>query len=497
MDQKLADRLARCPILPTLPGVAIEVVRICGREDEVDLDELAAAIERDPALVTKVLRVVNSAVYRLREPLTSLRHALTLMGVPAVRAIALSFSLTTGIQEESRGLDLRRYWRRSLYAAIAAQELAKAAGLPLAEEAFLAGLMQDVGMVALARLEPGGYAEIVAARPAGHDEVAATERRAFGADHVEVGEWLLAQWGIPALLRDAVRGSHATRRNPEGSLLCEIVAASGPIGDIWVESLASAATQARDRARDLLGLDDETFEDVLDRVAAGIANASTVFDVDLDSPDEVAAVLEEAKEALVAASLRVARTAHDLREQADLDALTKLPNRTRLDAMLAALFGDRDQQPLSVLVCDVDHFKIVNDTYGHLAGDRVLVSVAGRLRGGLRDTDLVVRYGGEEFVVVLPGALGPAARAVAERLRAAVGDTLHDAGEGHVIPVTISIGCATHAPASRFPTPAALLESADRALYAAKSSGRNRVVADGDHEDGSPSRHVSSDPSRG
>jgi diguanylate cyclase (GGDEF)-like protein len=486
MDRTLEDRLSRCPTLPTLPGVALEVLRVCSAEAEVDLDELAAVIEHDPVLVTKVLRVVNSAVYGLRQPLTSLRHALVLMGVAAVRAIALSFSLTSGMREEPRGIDLRRYWRRSLYAAIAAQELAKVGGLRLEEEAFLAALIQDIGMVALARLEPKSYADIIALGSAGHEQVASAERRTFGVDHVEVGDWLLAQWGIPPLFREALRASHDTTSDPEAGVLCAIVAASGPIADIWIESLAHAATEARDRVRELIGLDDDTFEAILDHVAAGIASATSLFEVHLGSPEEVAAVLEEAKEALVNASLHVARSAHTLQAEAHLDPLTRLPNRVPLDAALTAAFRD-PAAVLSVLVCDVDRFKQVNDTYGHLVGDQVLVSVVERLRGGLRNADLLVRYGGEEFVVVLPGTPPGAARAVAERLRTAVSERPHDLGEGRELAVTISIGCATHGAPARFATPGALLESADRALYVAKTAGRNRVVASDDVATSRPS----------
>jgi diguanylate cyclase (GGDEF)-like protein len=476
VDDALARRLSRCPALPTLPGVAVEVLRACTPDgEEVDLDQLAAIIEQDPALVTKVLRVVNSAVYAVRQPVTSLRHALVLLGVIAVRAIALSFSLTSTVRKEPRGADLQRYWQRSLYAAIGAQELARILRPALKEEAFLAGLIQDIGMVALARLEPTTYAEIMTTAGADHEEVAAAERRTFGADHVEVGDWLLGQWGIAPLLRETVAASHAVVVAEDVSPLSGIVAGSGPIADIWVERRADGATRARDRARALLGIDDDALEGVLSRVAREVVDTAAVFEVDLGSPEDVAAVLEQAKDALVTASLVVARTAHTLEEEAWRDPLTGLPNRARLDALLGAKFRQSDAV-FSVLICDIDHFKAVNDTYGHLAGDRALVSVAGRLRHCLRSADLVVRFGGEEFVVVLPGAPLEAASTVAERLRAAVGDRPHDVGGGHVVPITISIGCSTQGVPDRFPSPAALLESADRALYAAKAEGRDRVV---------------------
>jgi diguanylate cyclase (GGDEF)-like protein len=121
-------------------------------------------------------------------------------------------------------------------------------------------------------------------------------------------------------------------------------------------------------------------------------------------------------------------------------------------------------------MCDVDHFKRINDTYGHERGDRVLVELAGRLRAVLRATDVAYRVGGEEFVLLLPGRDGAAAVRVAERVRRAVSD-VPVAG----LPLTVSAGVATtRAGEGSLPD---LLSRADDALYAAKAAGRNRVCA--------------------
>lgn len=167
-----------------------------------------------------------------------------------------------------------------------------------------------------------------------------------------------------------------------------------------------------------------------------------------------------------------------LRYQAEHDVLTGLPTRARIFDLLESEIdrGSRQGQSIGVLMTDVDHFKQVNDTYGHVVGDAVLRGVASRLRGGCRRYDTVGRYGGEEFVAVLPGCDDRLASEVAERLRAAVAaNPIHTpAGD---VPVSVSIGVATTD--AHVPRTDALVHAADVALYRAKRGGRNRVVVAG------------------
>jgi two-component system cell cycle response regulator len=128
-----------------------------------------------------------------------------------------------------------------------------------------------------------------------------------------------------------------------------------------------------------------------------------------------------------------------------------------------------------VLIFDIDHFKAINDAFGHDAGDDVLKAFSERLRLGVRGIDLVARYGGEEFFLVMPDTDALYASSVAERLRADVEKVPFVTRSGEEIPVTVSIGIAEWH--GRSDTPDALIKRADQALYAAKRAGRNRVVA--------------------
>ena len=164
-----------------------------------------------------------------------------------------------------------------------------------------------------------------------------------------------------------------------------------------------------------------------------------------------------------------------LRIQATHDALTGIANRGAvLDAMNAALArAARDNGPVAVLMTDIDRFKSINDTFGHQAGDEILCEAANRMRGAVRAYDTVGRYGGEEFLIVLPGSAADGARSQAERIREAFNSEPFRA-RNEAFEVTCSFGVAwrdTAGPADA----AALIREADLALYMAKANGRNRV----------------------
>jgi two-component system cell cycle response regulator len=161
------------------------------------------------------------------------------------------------------------------------------------------------------------------------------------------------------------------------------------------------------------------------------------------------------------------------------DPLTTLYNRRYMESHLAALVDQAASRgkPLTALVLDIDHFKSVNDTHGHDAGDDVLREFATRVRKSIRGIDLACRFGGEEFVIIMPETDMGVATIVAERLRRRIASEAFPIHQGSkALEVTISIGIATLDAADD--NAASILKRADQALYRAKRDGRNRVVAD-------------------
>lgn len=201
---------------------------------------------------------------------------------------------------------------------------------------------------------------------------------------------------------------------------------------------------------------------------------------DITAQREVEGVLRSANEEL---EKRVAERTRELREanarlleQAIRDGLTGLYNRRHFFALAAREFGlaVRHTRPMTVFMIDLDHFKEINDRFGHAAGDRVLQAMAVSFRTALRQTDLIGRYGGEEFAALLSDTDEREARRIAERLRAEAA-ALHTEWGEHKLGCTLSLGIA-HLDSSRDFSVEALIERADQALFRAKLAGRNQLA---------------------
>jgi diguanylate cyclase (GGDEF)-like protein len=178
-----------------------------------------------------------------------------------------------------------------------------------------------------------------------------------------------------------------------------------------------------------------------------------------------------------AATIQLIKDREQQRQLAVRDGLTGLYNRRAFNELLTSAIANEDRRAggsLGLAILDLDHFKSLNDTYGHPAGDAALRSLARLLNQHLRKGDQAARYGGEEFVVILPGSDEERSMGAAERLRSAL-EKHRFVFEGSRIPLTASIGVAVWPADGR--EPEALLSASDRALYAAKQAGRNRVVA--------------------
>lgn len=195
-------------------------------------------------------------------------------------------------------------------------------------------------------------------------------------------------------------------------------------------------------------------------------------DLEVEGFEEVTRVLAERVAEVIAERGR--RVFQGLREQADLDALTGLATRRYLDRRLPVeLERARERgRPLSIGLLDIDHFGLVNKEHGWPTGDKVLAGTAARIRESLRASDWAARYGGEEICIVLEGVAGDAARAVFERVRAAVAGKPFATTQDQPLAITVSIGCVELEPSD---TTAQLIERASARLLEAKRDGRDRV----------------------
>jgi two-component system cell cycle response regulator len=178
---------------------------------------------------------------------------------------------------------------------------------------------------------------------------------------------------------------------------------------------------------------------------------------------------------LVELQTQLLKAREELRDQATRDSLTRLWNRSSILGELGREMAraTRESRPLGVVIVDLDHFKLINDTHGHLAGDAVLREAARRMQNSIRQYDSIGRYGGEEFLILFPGCSEADSLAQADRLRKQLAQAEMSVNNTS-IRVTASFGVASAMPGEVW-TEEALIRAADEALYIAKKSGRNRV----------------------
>lgn len=479
MNENIADRLRYCTTLPSAPGVAMSIIDLANRPDS-NMTQICDRVSMDPALSAKFLKVARSPLYLTRRTATNVRQAISLLGTHASIMIALSFSLLGSMQnmDSSSKIDRTLFWRRSMLAALACRALGEKVGLKKLDDLFLAGLLQDIGILAFDAMMPEEY-KLVNRTSLSHEELVQAERKAFDAGHDEVGYWLLKRWRLPEYLAQASLASHSMSLVKEAmSKMTACIAVSGFIADHFLHPHDSDITaQAYLHANDYLDMSSENLAGILDIIASRLPAAEDLFDIDLIGESEVNAIMAEARDLQM---LRQLSKSQEIERLSQRDALTGAHNRGFFESMLQREFelASRHGWPLSVAMIDLDHFKQVNDSYGHPIGDSVLVSVVRSVQSQLRPDDIFARYGGEEFIVILPGTPLVSTVHIIQRIKDSLGNIEHILDKGEPFRVTISAGVVTHMDGDvQFKRPEEIIKAADEALYKAKRGGRNRVEA--------------------
>lgn len=298
LNPQLAKRLEKISGLPSPPKVAMSIIH-AANDPNTSLAQVAGVITADPVITAKVMRTANSALYARPGGCSTLRQALVLLGLDATLIIALSFSLALGLRRDrsSATLDLELFWRRSLLSATAAKAVGRALGRSDTEALFLGGLLQDIGMLALDKLDTGLYASL-GDRQREHRRVAEFEQQHLGASHADVGAWLMQRWQLPDSLVTAIAQSHnPTAPGDDGFARC--IAMSGPLADVWLSSdwsysfreLVALAVESLKLNHIQIGI-------VLDELRDQIPETEALFEKDLIDPAQGFTAMEEARELL-------------------------------------------------------------------------------------------------------------------------------------------------------------------------------------------------------
>ncbi len=250
--------------------------------------------------------------------------------------------------------------------------------------------------------------------------------------------------------------------------------------------------QVNQQANSLLQLTSENLLEVLETIKDRLPETERIYETDLKTWDDPQAILESARESLLARNLQALKQVEELRinnanmeaqfqnleESHRHDPLTGTLSRGHLDKCLETSFEKAvaNGECLTLIFGDLDKFKSVNDTYGHQAGDCVLQASARLLLSILRTTDMVGRFGGEEFVLVLPKSTASGAEIVAQRILSVFRNTTHEMPDQQNLTVTISLGIATHTPENPYTSATKLLQHADDAVYFSKTHGGNQAT---------------------
>jgi len=623
-----------------------------------DFGKVVRIIQTDQALTLRILKIVNSPVYGLRSKVNTLPHALAMLGSRAVNTIIQGEDRyrIDPTPEREEAIDKYFFWQHALTTAVISEAISSNLGYDIPEEAYLAGLLHDMGKLFLEMKNPGAYTGVARDMVKNEDPVPVIERRHFGADHAEVGGLLADFWNLPATLRAAIQHHHTPaeqaqtldldKRSAELAAIvtyADFIAWSQGLGSIenghvplhnhpppkiitvlrscldtvmeevdrrlravseifhldakgihdfnsvfrqhlphdrssptkeeMIEEKIEGLSALNEIVREIRQLEHEDrifptmmraihgklgFDRVIHlrlnrannevigqkrvdctEIPADISRFSFVLGIDEEGISRclmtqrpvlltrqgldakvvqalgvreaiVAPIIvnEQAQGVLIADTFLTGRPttpehigalglvclesgmavenreliskSKELQVLAEKDELTSVANRRYAVQMCnEELKRARVEKiPLSIVMVDIDHFKSFNDTYGHQAGDFVLREVAKRIQSASRKSDLIGRYGGEEFLIILPDT--PLERGIiyAERLRGVIEEYGKEIKQ--IFPdcnLTISIG-VTALKHSGDRTLEDFIERVDKALYSAKERGRNRVCVD-------------------
>jgi len=478
--------------LPSPPSIALRLLASLKMED-FSLNEITKIIQSDPALTAKVLKAVNSTFYPTPNKIGNIDQALAILGVHVVKNIALSFTLVEDLTLHSEGVfNIDYFWKRSIIAAIGA-ELFTGYLKIRDDDIFVSALLQDLGVLILHSYYPDEYSRLIEEKNNSRIPLEILEKRTFGFSHQDLCSEMLNQWGLPENIYMPIRYHHGYVDAPEQCRYkARILYLSNALSSIFSDTENSEKIRHFAKIiKDDLEISDSVLESLVDKGAERIIEICTSFEIPSGDIKPMSKMLQEANEGLSDLNLsyekllaeykkekmQAEKLAQELKETSVRDYLTGLYNRRYLFDFLEKEVNraQRYGACFSIMIFDIDFFKKINDSYGHQSGDLVLKGISDKATAMIRNTDLLARYGGEEFVVVMPQTETPGAVTIAERLRDAV-EGMDIPVEGETVKITISIGVATYPAKTEKLSIEEFIDKADKALYDAKNSGRNKVV---------------------
>ena len=521
----IAEFVQRARRLYSLPAVAMEVLELTNNP-QVDTAALKACIENDPALTTKILRIVNSSLFGLSDEVSDLNQALALLGTKPLKLFVLGFSLPSELFANIAGDVLGRYWRHTLTKAVAGRELSETVWNVSGDEPFIAGLLQNLGMLVLLQDLGEPYVKFIETVHRESADQAALELATLGFDHVVLSARLLEHWRLPKTLVRAVALSHSPDQietlPPKQRTLPQILHLSNLIALLLAQQRSDVLPElievgrryhdlSREQLETLVGTLQQKVNQLADVLSLTLPDGTDYGDVLTQAHIQLADAADDAAGELVSGSLED-RLWHETESltsavqqlvdpgstTAGPDELPDIPTEMAfgiqsvptaigraaevagpgdidpgfLGQVAAAVAGARQTRcPLSLLLVQIDNFDdliITRGVEGASAMTRLLEAVVRAVNeggGACLPTDEA------GFAAIWENCDRQQGVELGRKLVAGIRDWSKQRGEECGLSMTVSAGVATVTlPPKNFPAQD-LIEAAQRCLYAAQSSG--------------------------
>lgn len=507
----ILDKILKADNLPALPAVAFQVYEQTRREN-VAVPQIAKTLERDPVFTAKLLKMVNSALFALPNKIASVPQAIVILGLRTVKVMAL-FTIVNKMGENiDKDFDYEKYWRRSLTTAVSSRLLAEKYDQAVADEAFVAGLLADLGILAAMHGAPKEYKEVVKEIQETNMPPQVVEAKQLGLTHADIGAAMLLSWGLPYEVAHAAQHHHSAFVPPtedDNNHLTPLVWAAAKISDLFCEDstrpddldefitslCADLNTALGERAGEITPDEIDQIFMQIDELVQSTASQIEVQIGQTSSYDELrAAAMSQLADLSVSAEVdraAASRMAVSAQKEVEIlstekdklavevvtDSLTAVANRMAFDMKIAQSIksGIDTKESVGLIMYDLDSFKSVNDTYGHLFGDEVLKVVGQTLQKVQDETHFVARYGGEEFAIIIDKTTLQELKDIAELVRLETERIQLHYGT-RTINITASVGAAQFDPLLGTMSARELIERADQCLLKAKREGGNTTL---------------------
>jgi diguanylate cyclase (GGDEF)-like protein len=500
LEQQVRQRLETLAYLPTTVAVAMKFIEL-GKQAEPDPAEYAKIIGSDPSLSAKVLALANSSWFGIRNRVTRPQMAINLLGLGTVRTLAITYCLT-GLHSDLKLTpeESRMFWSASLCKAVAAKHYASHFDPPLCEEAFACGLFQDFAIPVMFSAARDKLFPLLQDANVDCESRLQKEREIYRLDHAEIGRMVAQKLELPDMFVDAVAFHHDRERLKQfsGSL---VLADAVYLSSLFPHLLNGWNRQDAEQIRAFLasrnGAETLDVDQFLEGVQEEFDQLYAYFENGKHHESKLAELLGLATREAADNTMRLMGTVHEmlrdslhngmlaheimdkqsrLEQTATQDSLTGAWNRQGFDLRTRELMTRASRYGVGIGVCylDLDRFKLLNDTFGHNAGDAALKKLVAVAREVFRPGDVLGRLGGEEFALVITDcAEEDATRMVQTLVQKLAQESVIKAEK----PVRASVSAGLVWVPGRTPCPPldSLLVQADQLMYAAKRAGGNRL----------------------